>query len=215
MKDGSSRARWRSSLQIVTQFSSVRGHELCSNAVRVPISRENCLHCSIWHINDCSNVRNGSPTILMHKPPNCFHIFRCWARGRSPWLSSFSCDVLPLSKRACHSKHLARLMALFPYARRVISKVSAPDLPSFTQNLVFAVCSSFTSMLKSQMWRHACWQTLVLCNSQRSQRRHSAYLVAKFSAPKHSARIHVLPWVGGLWNWSRNFLIHLRNTYAC
>jgi len=21
----------------------------------------------------------------MHKPPNCFHIFRCWAHGRSPW----------------------------------------------------------------------------------------------------------------------------------
>jgi len=33
--------------------------------------------------------------------------------------------------------------------------------------------------------------------------------VATFPLPKHSARIHVLPSVGGLWNKSRNFLIHL------
>jgi hypothetical protein len=59
-----------------------------------------------------------------------------------------------------------RLMASFLYARRIISKVSAPDLPSFTQNLMSAVRSSFTSMLKSQMWRHTWWQVLVLCNSQ-------------------------------------------------
>jgi len=60
-------------------------HELCSNVVHVQITCENCLHCSVWHINDCSNVLNGSLTILIHKPPNCFHIFRCWAHGRSPW----------------------------------------------------------------------------------------------------------------------------------
>jgi len=34
-------------------------------------------------------------------------------------------------------------MASFPYARRIISRVSAPDLPSFTQDLMFALCSSF------------------------------------------------------------------------
>ena len=83
-----------------------------------------------------------------------------------PDLSSSSSEVLPLLKRACHSKHLARLMASFPYARRIISKVSALELPSFTQNWMFAVCSNFTSMLKSQMWRHTWWQTLVLCSSQ-------------------------------------------------
>ena len=83
-----------------------------------------------------------------------------------PDLSSSSSDVLPLSKRACHSKHLARLVASFPYARLIISNVSAPRLQSFTQNLKFAFCSSFTSMLKSQMWSHTWWQTLVLCNSQ-------------------------------------------------
>jgi len=83
-----------------------------------------------------------------------------------PDLSSSSSDVLPLSKRACHSKHLARLMASFLYACRIISKVSTPDLPSFTQNLMFALCSSFTSMLKSQMWRDTWWQILALCNSQ-------------------------------------------------
>jgi hypothetical protein len=37
-----------------------------------------------------------------------------------------------------------------------------------------------------------------------------AYRVAMFPAPKHSARIHVLPSVGSLWNQSRNILIHLR-----
>jgi hypothetical protein len=83
-----------------------------------------------------------------------------------PDLSSSSCDVLPLLKRAFHSKHLARLMASFPYTRRIISKVSAPYLPNLTQNLMFALCSSFTSMLKSQTCRHTWWQTLVLCNFQ-------------------------------------------------
>jgi hypothetical protein len=81
-------------------------------------------------------------------------------------LSSSSSDVLPLLKRACHSKHIARHVASLPYARRNISNVSAPGLPSLTQNLMFAHCSSFTSMLKWQMWRNRCWQTLVLCNSQ-------------------------------------------------
>jgi len=33
-----------------------------------------------------------------------------------------------------------------------------------------------------------------------TQRRHLAYQVGTFPAPKHSARIHVLPSVGGLWN---------------
>jgi hypothetical protein len=32
--------------------------------------------------------------------------------------------------------------------------------------LMFALCSSFTSMLKSQAWRHTWWQTMVLCNFQ-------------------------------------------------
>jgi len=68
-----------------------------------------------------------------------------------PDLSSSSSNVLPLLKRTYHSKHLARLMASFLYAGRIISKVSALGVPSFTQNLMFAVCSSFTSMLKSQM----------------------------------------------------------------
>jgi len=102
----------------------------------------------------------------MHKPPNCFTFLGVVLVEVRPDLSSCSSDVLPLLKRACHSKHLARLMASFLYARCIVSKVSAPDLPSFTQNLVFALCSSFTSMLKSQMWRDTWWQTLVLCYSQ-------------------------------------------------
>jgi len=189
MKDGSSRARWRSSWQITTRCCFCSGVRSLGNAVHVQITRENHLHCSVWHINDFSNVLNGYPTILMHKPPNCFHIFRCWARGRSPDLSSFSSDVLPLLKRACHSKHLAPLMASFPYARLIISKVSAPDLPSFTQNLMFALCSSFTSMLKSQMWGHTWWQTLVLCNSQWSHSdatRHTEWRLSLLPSTAHA-----------------------------
>ena len=65
-----------------------------------------------------------------------------------------------------YSKHVARHMASLPYACRNISKVSAPDLPSLTQNLILARCSIFTYMLKWQMWRHTWSQTLVLCNYQ-------------------------------------------------
>ena len=35
-----------------------------------------------------------------------------------------------------------------------------------SRRILFALSSNFTSMLKSQMWRHTWWQTLVLCNSQ-------------------------------------------------
>ena len=142
------------------------GHKLCSYALHVQITCENCLHCSVWHINDCSNVLNGFPTILMHKPPNCFHIFRCWAHGRSIWLlvifewCSTSLEARVPLKTSCTTHGLISIPTSY------YSKVSAPDLPSFTQNLMFALCSSFTSMLKSQMWRHTWWQTLVLCNSQ-------------------------------------------------
>jgi len=85
----------------------------------------------------------------------------------SCWLvSNYQLNAHFLYSVTVYSKHLARLMASFPYARCIISKVSAPDLPSFTQNLMFALCSSFTSILKSQLWRHTWWQTLVLCNCQ-------------------------------------------------
>jgi len=106
-----------------------------------------------------------------------------------PDLSSSSSHILPLLKRACHSKHLTRLVASFLYARRVISKVSVPDLPSFTQNLMFALCSSFTSMLKSQMWRHTWWLTLLLCNSQCSHSdatRHAEWWRSLLPSTAHS-----------------------------
>jgi hypothetical protein len=138
-------------------------HKLCNNVVHVQITCENCLHCSIWHINNCNNVLNGSRRSLRI---SCRIVSTFLGvelvEGRSDLSLSLS-DVLPLLKHACHSKHLA-----FPYARRIISKVSTPDLPSLTQNLKFATCSSFTSMLKSQTCSHRWWQTLVLCNSQRS-----------------------------------------------
>jgi hypothetical protein len=142
------------------------GYELCSNAVHVPITRENCLHCSydtltivamsliVLRWSSCTNRRSASTFLGVELMEVC------------PDLLSFSSDVLSLLKRTCHSKHLAWLMASFLYARHIISKVSVPDLLRFTQNLMFALCSRFMSMLKSQMWRHMWWQTLVLCNSQ-------------------------------------------------
>ena len=42
------------------------------------------MHYSVWHILVGSNVVNGSPTILMHKSLNSFHIFRGWACRRLP-----------------------------------------------------------------------------------------------------------------------------------
>jgi hypothetical protein len=68
-----------------------------------------------------------------------------------PDLSSSLSEVLSILKCACHSKHLVRLVASFQYAHCLISKVSAPDLPSFTNNLMFALCSSFTSC-----WNRKC-----------------------------------------------------------
>jgi hypothetical protein len=80
--------------------------------------------------------------------------------GGRPDLLSSSSDVLPLVKHMCHSKHVARHMALLPYACRNISEVSAPDLPSLTQNLMLARCSIFKSMLTSQTLLNRWWQKL-------------------------------------------------------
>ena len=83
MKVGSSRAWWRSSWQIATRYSFCSGvRSLGTNfaATRCIFKSHVRIVCtvpSVWHINDCSNVLNCSPTILIHKPPNCFHIF--WA----------------------------------------------------------------------------------------------------------------------------------------
>ena len=127
------------------------GHELRSNAVHVQITRE--IVCTLPY--DTLTIAVMSLMVLRRTSCTSRRIvstFLCVELVESrPDLSSSSTDDVPFLKRACHSKHLARLMASFPYARRIISKVSAPDLPSFAQNLMFAVCCSFTSMLKSQM----------------------------------------------------------------
>ena len=168
MKDGSSTKRWRSSWQIATRCSFCSGvRSLGTNfaATRCMFKSHVRIFCT-----DTLTIAAMSLMVLRWYSYTSCRIVSTFlgaelVEGR-PELSSSSSDVLPLLKRACHLKHLARLMASFPYARRIIWKVSAPDLPSFTQNLMFALCSSFTSMLKSQMWRHTWWQTLVLCNSQ-------------------------------------------------
>jgi len=171
MKDGSSTARWRNSWQIATRCSFCSG----VRSLGTNFAATRCMFKS--HVKIVCTVQYDTLTIVAMSlmVPRRSSCTSHWivstflgvelVEGR-PDLSSSSSDVLPLLKRACRSKHLARLMSLFLYARRIISKVSAPDLPSFTQNLMFALCSSFTSMLKLQMWRRTWWQTLVLCNSQ-------------------------------------------------
>ena len=83
LKAGSYRARrwWRSwQIPALSSFwSGVKSLGMNFAAGHVQIRRYNCLHCFVWHINDGSNVINGSPT-------NCFHILEGWARGRSPRL---------------------------------------------------------------------------------------------------------------------------------
>jgi len=168
MKNGSSMARWRSSWQIATRCSFCSGvRSLGTNFVAT-----RCMFKS--HVRIVCTVPHDTLTIaaMVLRRSSCTNrqivstfLGIEFVEGR-PELSSTSSDVLPILKRACHSKHLARLMASFPYARRIISKVSAPDLPSIVQNLMVALCSNLTSVLKSQMWRHTWWQTLVLCDSQ-------------------------------------------------
>jgi len=171
MKDGSSRACWRSSWQFATRCSFCSGvRSLGTNfaATRCMFKSHVRIISTIQY--DTLTIAAMSLTVLRWSSCTSLRIVSTFlgvelVEGR-PEPSSSSSDVLPLLKRACHSKHLARLMASFPYAHRIISKVSTPDFPNFTQNLMFALCSSFMSMLKSQMWRHTWWQTLVLCNSQ-------------------------------------------------
>ena len=102
----------------------------------------------------------------MHKLPNWFYIFRLRAHGSSPWpLVIFE---------SCSASLEARVPFETPYTAHGLSSIHmsyhfkslCSRFAEFKQNLMFGVCSSFTSMLKSQMWRHTWWQTFVLCNSQ-------------------------------------------------
>ena len=73
-------------LQKVLFLFEVRSLDTKFAATRCMFKSHVRIVCTIpWHINECSSVLNGSPMILMHKPPNCFHIFRCLAHGSSPW----------------------------------------------------------------------------------------------------------------------------------
>ena len=123
------------------------GHELCSNAVHVLITREKCLHYSVWHINDWS-----IPLTVLRRSS-------CTSRR----IVSTFLGVELMEGRPDLSKHLARLMASFPYARRFIWKVSAPDLLSFTQNLLSAPFSRPFCNRKCEGTRgdkHLCCATL-------------------------------------------------------
>jgi hypothetical protein len=71
---------------------------------------------------------------------------------------------------------------------------------------MFALCSIFTSITDVQA--HVVTKSAVVQLPVFTQRRHLAYWVATIPAPNHSARIHVLPSVGVLWNQSQNFLVH-------
>jgi hypothetical protein len=58
-----------------------------------------------------------------------------------PGRSSSSGDTRPALKHECHSKTAVWHKECFPKASRSISRVSAPDLPSFMQNLMQTHCS--------------------------------------------------------------------------
>jgi len=166
------------------------------------------------YFNDCSNVLNGCPTILMHKPPNCFHIFRRWARGRSPWplvvfewrSASLEARVPLETPRATHGLISIRTSYHFKSLRSRFAEFHAEfDVCSLLQFHVHAEIANVKT--------HVVTNTRVVQLPMLTQRRHSAYWLATFPAPKHSARIYILPSVGGLWNKSRNFLIHLCTLY--
>ena len=171
MKDGSSRARWQSSSQISTRCSFCSGvRSLGTNfaAMRCMYISRVRIVCTVPY--DTLTIAAISLIVIRRSSCTSHRIVSTFVAVElveaRPDLSSPSSDVLPLLKHACHSKHVARHMASLPYACRNISKVSAPDLPSLTQNLMLARCSIFTSMLKWQMWQHTWSQTLVLCNYQ-------------------------------------------------
>ena len=177
------------------------GHELCSNMVHVQITLENCLLCSVWHINDCSNVLNDSPTILTHKPPNCFHIFRCWAHGSSPWplvifeWCSASLEVrVPLeTPRTTHGLLSIHTSYHFRSLRSRFAEFHTE----------FDVCSLLHYQVHAEIANvkaHVVTNTRVVQLPMFTQQHHLAYWVATFPAPKHSAHIHVLPLVGTQWN---------------
>jgi hypothetical protein len=176
------------------------GYQLCSNTVHVQITRENCLHCSIWHINDCTNDLNGSLMILMHKPLNCFYIFRCWARGRLPW---------PLVFEWCSASLEARVPLETPCMTHGLVYIrTSYHLKSLRSRFAkfhaeFDVCSLLQFHVHAEIAnvkRHVVTNTHVVQLPMFTQRRHSACWMVTFPAPKHNALIHVLPLAGSLWN---------------
>jgi len=177
------------------------GYKVCRNAVYVQMIRENCLHCSVWHINDCSNVLNGSPTILMHKPPNCFHIFKCWARGRSPWplvvfeRCSASLEARVPLETPCTTHGLFSIRTSYHF--KSLRSRFAEFHAEFD---IYFLLQFYVHVEIANVKRHVVTNTRVVQLPMFTQRRHSACWEMTFPAPKHSTLIHVLPSVGCLWN---------------
>jgi hypothetical protein len=225
MKDGSSTARWRSSWQISTRCS------FCSGLRRLGTNFAATWSMFRSHVRIFCTVLYDTLTIvamslmvlrwssLTSRRIACTFLGVELVEGR-PDLSSFSSDVLPLLKRACHSKHLTWLMASFLYARHIISKVSAPDLPSFAQNSVcsllkFHVHAEIANVKTHVVTKHSCCATPIVhtatplgmlsgdvpCSqAQRSHSRtaigwRSMELVLKlFDTPLYSCWVFCTPW---------------------
>ena len=105
MKVGSSMLHWWISWQISERssfWSAVRRLGMNFAAMRCVFKT----HCSSWHINDSSNVVNGSLMILMHNSPNFPHISHLGLSSRrSPrphviiqWCSAAPEACVPLEK---------------------------------------------------------------------------------------------------------------------
>jgi len=101
----------------------------------------------------------------MQKPPNRFHIFRCWAHGRLPWplvvfeRCSASLEAHVPLETPCTTHSLISICTSYHFKslRSRFAKFHAEfDVCSLLQNHVH---------VKSQMWRHTWWQTLMLCIS--------------------------------------------------
>ena len=91
------------------------GYELCSNAVQFKSNVR--IVCTVPY--DTLTIVAKSLMVLRRSSCTCTFLGIELVEGR-PDLSSSLSDVVPVLNRACHSKHLARLMASFLYARHII-----------------------------------------------------------------------------------------------
>ena len=189
MKVGSSRSRWWRSWQNLARssfWSGVRSLGTNFAAMRCIFKSDIKIACTVSY--DTSTMAAMSLMDLRLSSCTSRQIFPFsgveLVEDRPDLLSSPS-DVLPLLKRACHSKHLARLIASLSYTRRIMSK----DLLNLTENLMCAIYSSLQSVMKSQMcpctWSQ---KNSVAQHTMFTERRHSVHCLVNVTAKPYSTQ---------------------------